>query len=85
MQFRKSNPAHSSLFIVNPFKGGGFVNLFSTHPPMEKRIGKLKDQAEEMGHPPVYRPKDKGSSSSKDDEPDFMRPRNRGRKSKRRN
>lgn len=84
MQFRKSNPAHSSLFIVNPFKGGGFVNLFSTHPPMAKRIGKLKEQAEEMGHPPVYRPKDKGSSSSKDDMPDFMQPRNRGRKSKQR-
>jgi heat shock protein HtpX len=85
MQFRKSSPAHSSLFIVNPFKSGGFVNLFSTHPPMEKRIGKLKDQAEEMGHPPVYRPKDKDSGSSRDDTPDFMRPRNRGRKSKRRN
>jgi heat shock protein HtpX len=83
MQFRKSNPAHASLFIVNPFRGGGFVNMFSTHPPMEKRISRLKDQAEEMGHPPVYTPRDKGSRA--EDEPDFMRPRNRGRKSKRRN
>lgn len=83
MQFRKSNPAHASLFIVNPFRGGGFVNMFSTHPPMEKRISRLKDQAEEMGHPPVYTPRNKGSGG--EDEPDFMKPRSRGRKSKRRN
>ena len=82
MRFRKSSPAHSSLFIVNPFSGGAFVALFSTHPPMKKRIQKLKDQAEEMGHPPVYKPKSKGSSSSSRDEdvPDFMRARSRGRK-----
>ncbi len=80
MQFRKSSPAHSSLFIVNPFKSGGFVNLFSTHPPMEKRIQKLKDQAEEMGHPPVYKPKSKDARSSDDDVPDFMRPRRRGQR-----
>jgi heat shock protein HtpX len=35
----------ASLFIVNPFSGGSFVNLFSTHPPMEKRIAKLRDMA----------------------------------------
>ncbi|MCF7799976.1 zinc metalloprotease HtpX [Candidatus Babeliales bacterium] len=32
----------ASLFIVNPFFGGGLINLFSTHPPMEKRIEKLR-------------------------------------------
>jgi heat shock protein HtpX len=79
MEFRRSNPAHSSLFIVNPFKSGGFVNLFSTHPPMEKRIGKLKDQAEEMGHPTVYKHMD-SDEQQKDDVPDFMKPRKRGRK-----
>ena len=88
MQFRKSSPAHSSLFIVNPFSRGSFVNLFSTHPPMKKRIQKLKEQAEEMGHPPVYKPrnKDKGSKSSKgkdDDLPDFMKPRRKSRGRKR--
>jgi heat shock protein HtpX len=85
MQFRKSSPAHSSLFIVSPFKGGGFVNLFSTHPPMEKRISKLKEQAEEMGHPPVYRPRDKTSKSSSSEEelPDFMKPPSRTRKGRR--
>ena len=79
MEFRKSNPAHSSLFIVNPFRSGGFVNLFSTHPPMEKRIGKLKEQAEEMGHPTVYHHKD-SDERQEDDVPDFMKPRRRSRK-----
>jgi heat shock protein HtpX len=37
-------PATSSLFIVNPFTGG-IAGLFSTHPPMEKRIAKLEQQA----------------------------------------
>jgi heat shock protein HtpX len=37
------NNATSSLFIVNPFKGSALVNLFSTHPPMDKRIAKLKE------------------------------------------
>jgi heat shock protein HtpX len=44
------NPATSSLFIVNPFSGGAFVSLFSTHPPMKKRIEKLEGMAREMGH-----------------------------------
>jgi len=33
MQFKSASPAHSSLFIVNPFSGGSFLTLFSTHPP----------------------------------------------------
>ncbi len=32
----------ASLFIVYPFSGGGWLSLFSTHPPMEKRIERLK-------------------------------------------
>ncbi len=32
----------SSIFIVNPFSGNGFISLFSTHPPMEKRIERLR-------------------------------------------
>jgi heat shock protein HtpX len=35
----------ASLFIVYPFSGKGFLNLFSTHPPMEKRIRRLRKMA----------------------------------------
>jgi heat shock protein HtpX len=38
----QGNPATAHLFIVNPFRGG-LTNLFSTHPPMEERIQKLKE------------------------------------------
>jgi len=42
----RGNPAHSHLFIVNPFMGG-LQKLFSTHPPMEERIRRLKRLAAE--------------------------------------
>ena len=41
-------PAHAtaaSLFIVYPFFSKGIINLFSTHPPMEKRIARLRKMA----------------------------------------
>ena len=38
----KANPATSHMFIVNPLSGGGLTKLFSTHPPIEKRISKLE-------------------------------------------
>ena len=37
----KASPATAHLFIVKPFSGGGLSALFSTHPPMEKRIARL--------------------------------------------
>ena len=36
-----ANPATAHMFIVNPLRGGGVMSLFSTHPPMEKRIERL--------------------------------------------
>ena len=36
-----ANPATAHLFIVNPLSDGTIVNLFSTHPPLEKRIERL--------------------------------------------
>jgi heat shock protein HtpX len=36
-------PATASLFIVSPLAGrGSLVSLFSTHPPMEERIARLR-------------------------------------------
>jgi heat shock protein HtpX len=38
------NPAISALFIVNPLKNGNFVaGLFSTHPPVQERIRRLRE------------------------------------------
>ena len=36
-----ANPSTAHLFIVNPFSGSTVMNLFSTHPPIEKRIERL--------------------------------------------
>jgi len=33
------------MFIVNPLSGKSFVKLFSTHPPVEERIARLKEIA----------------------------------------
>ncbi len=42
---RFGSPATSSLFIVNPFRGSTFANLFSTHPPIRVRVQRLRAMA----------------------------------------
>ncbi|MBI3826190.1 MAG: zinc metalloprotease HtpX [Candidatus Rokubacteria bacterium] len=37
-----ANPATAHLFIVNPLSGRAFATLFSTHPPIEERIARLR-------------------------------------------
>jgi heat shock protein HtpX len=39
------NPALAHQFTVQPLRGGGLAGLFSTHPPMEQRIARLKEMA----------------------------------------
>jgi heat shock protein HtpX len=39
------NPAVAPLFIVNPLRGEFVANLFSTHPPIEERIKRLRRMA----------------------------------------
>lgn len=36
------NPAASHLFIVNPLSGTSLVRLFSTHPPIQDRVDRLR-------------------------------------------
>jgi len=36
------NESVAALYIVHPFAGGGMSKLFSTHPPMEERIERLR-------------------------------------------
>jgi len=48
------NPAISSLYIINPFKGSLMMELFSTHPATEKRIARLESIAASMGYGRFY-------------------------------
>jgi heat shock protein HtpX len=38
----EANPATEPMFIVNPLSGGGMMRLFSTHPPIEERVARLR-------------------------------------------
>ncbi len=37
-----ANPSTANMFIVSPLSGSTMANLFSTHPPMEERIARLR-------------------------------------------
>src|SRR5512141_2425671 len=37
----QASPAAAHMFIISPLTGGGLLSLFSTHPPVEKRIERL--------------------------------------------
>ncbi len=37
-----ANPATAHLFIVNPLRGGSLLSWFSTHPPTEARVARLR-------------------------------------------
>ncbi len=38
----EANPSTAHMFIVNPLTGKSLMNLFSTHPPIEERIARLR-------------------------------------------
>jgi len=39
---KRQNASTAHLFFASPLRGGGIANLFSTHPPLEDRIAKLR-------------------------------------------
>jgi heat shock protein HtpX len=41
----KVNPATAQMYIVNPLAGGAMASLFSTHPPIQERIKRLRAMA----------------------------------------
>ena len=51
-----ANPSTAHMFIVNPLSGKSLMSLFSTHPPLEERIARLRG----------YRPAKQGAGSGKD-------------------
>lgn len=40
---KRQNPSSAHLFFANPLKKGSFSGLFSTHPPIDERIARLKE------------------------------------------
>lgn len=42
------NPATAHLFIINPLSGRDLMNLFSTHPPVERRVEALQKLARQL-------------------------------------
>lgn len=45
---KKQSPSTAHLFFANPLKGGSFNNLFSTHPPVEERIRRLREMGSKV-------------------------------------
>ncbi len=41
---RRQSTATAHMFIANPLKSGALTNMFSTHPPIEKRIERLNNK-----------------------------------------
>ena len=42
LPMQSAQPATAHMMIVNPLSGGGLMSLFSTHPPMEVRVERLR-------------------------------------------
>jgi len=47
---KSRNTTSASLFIVNPFKGKTMAKLFSSHPPTEERVNRLREMASDFSY-----------------------------------
>lgn len=53
-----ARPQTAHMFIVNPLSGGSLAHLFSTHPPMDERVARLKAMAGQRSYePPPVQPR----------------------------
>ena len=59
----QANPSTAHMFIVNPLSGKRFSNVFSTHPPLEERIARLRGNRPSR-HQPVDDQSDQRISES---------------------
>ncbi len=48
-----ANPSTAHMFIVNPLSGRSLMSLFSTHPPMEERVARLRGSRPAGPTPPA--------------------------------
>ncbi len=61
----EANPSTAHMFIVNPLSGRSLMNLFSTHPPLEERVARLRGTRPHSG-PPVPPPNQGRQGTPKD-------------------
>jgi len=47
----EASPSTAHMYIVKPFGGGAMMNLFSTHPPIQKRIERLLGPSAQAARP----------------------------------
>jgi heat shock protein HtpX len=45
----RANPSTAHMFTVNPLSGRSLMSLFSTHPPLEERIARLRGYPTQTG------------------------------------
>ena len=60
-----ANPSTAHIFTVSPLSGSGLMGLFSTHPPIEERVSRLR------GVHPTKGPADSGRSRQLEQGKDF--------------
>ncbi len=58
-----ANPSTAHMFIVNPLSGRSLTSLFSTHPPLEERIARLRGNR--PGKPDVESGMDRRAANAK--------------------
>lgn len=61
-----ANAATAHMFIVNPLSGKSMMRLFSTHPPLEERIARLRGMSGGYRPPSPPRPPHSDRNSGRD-------------------